>query len=150
MALPPSGLLTESISLSLAMLSFTARPRSLAIVDTRSTALMNSAFGDLHLLVVALRDDAAVIGERAVDQLRGQRHGADLEAHLGRADTPTFTAAALSSIRRCSSCTVFRGMMTPGMPSAPFGSGSSTCARRCPSVATARSIVFLPLSAVCR
>jgi hypothetical protein len=36
------------------------------------------------------------------------------------------------------------------MPEAPEGNGSSTCASRCPSVATARSIVDFPLTAVCR
>jgi len=49
-ALPPSGLLTDSTSLSPLMLSLTARPRSLAMVETRSTALMNSAFETLSAL----------------------------------------------------------------------------------------------------
>ena len=35
--------------------------------------------------------------------------------------TPTVTVSVLPSIRRCSSCTVFLGMMTPGIPSAPLG-----------------------------
>ncbi len=64
--------------------------------------------------------------------------------------TLTVTFSVLSSIRRCSSCTVFLGMMTPGMPSEPLGRGSSACASRCPSVATARSIGVLPLSAMWR
>ncbi len=34
--------------------------------------------------------------------------------------------------------------MTPGMPLAPDGSGISNCARRCPSVATARKVSLLP------
>ena len=65
------------------MLSFTARPRSLAMVDTRSTALMNSALRHLQLLVVGLRDHPPVVRESAVDQLGGERDGADLEAGLG-------------------------------------------------------------------
>ena len=47
---------------------------------------------------------------------------------------------SLSSISLRISFTALRGTMTPGMPAAPSGSGVSTCASRCPSVATARSI----------
>ena len=65
-------------------------------------------------------------------------------------DTPTITVLSLSSIRRCSSCTVLRGRMMPGMPLAPLGAGSSAWARRWPSVATARSVCSLPRWAVCR
>ena len=49
-----------------------------------------------------------------------------------------------SSLR--SSFTVLRGTMTPGIPPAPSGSGSSTRASRCPSVATARSTCTPSLS----
>ena len=38
-------------------------------------------------------------------------------------DSSIATSASLSSIRRCTSPTVLRGTMTPGMPSAPAGSG---------------------------
>ncbi len=47
------------------------------------------------------------------------------------------------SIRRWTSPTVLRGTITPGMPSACVGSGRSTCARRWPSVATARRVAVL-------
>ena len=84
MALPPSGLLTDSTSLSPLMLSLTARPRSLAMVDTRSTALLNSALETFSTLSLPLGITRRVVGEGAVDQLGGQRDGADLEARLGR------------------------------------------------------------------
>ena len=102
------------------MLSLTARPRSLAMVETRSTALDELGVGDLELLVVGLRDHARIVGEGAVDQLGGERDGADLEARLGGRHADR-TVPSLSSIRRCSSCTVLRGRMMPGMPAAPFG-----------------------------
>ena len=143
-ALPPSGLLTDSTSLSALMLSFTARPRSLAMVDTRSTALMNSALETFSSLSLAFGITRAIVGEGAVDQLRGQRDGADLEARLGRRHADVARCSSLSSIRRCSSCTVLRGRMMPGMPSAPLGAGSSAWASRWPSVATARSVGSLP------
>src|SRR5690606_23119714 len=38
---------------------------------------------DLHDLVVAGRDHAAIIGEGAVDELRGQHNAAELETYLG-------------------------------------------------------------------
>ena len=43
---------------------------------------------------------------------------------------------------------MLRGAMTPGMPEAPSGAGVSTRARRCPSVAAARSMVVPPASTV--
>ena len=51
------------------------------------------------------------------------------------------TVSLPSSTSLTISATALRGMMTPGMPSEPVGAGSSTRASRCPSVATARSIV---------
>ena len=81
-----SGLLTDRMSLCRLMLSFTARPRSLAIVDTRSTALMNSAFDTFSCLSLALRDDAPVVGESAVDQLGGEREVPISKRDLGGAD----------------------------------------------------------------
>ena len=47
-------------------------------------ALLEAARIDLQDLVVAGRDDAAVIGESAVDQLRGQQRLAQIETDLGR------------------------------------------------------------------
>ena len=59
------------------------------------------------------------------------------------ADSSIATSPSPVSISRCTSPTVLRGTMMPGMPAAPSGSGSSTCARRWPSVATARSVGVL-------
>ena len=64
-------------------LSFTARPRSLAMVDTRSTALMNCAFETTLDLSLDFGMTRAIVGECAVDQLRRQRDRPDLEPHLG-------------------------------------------------------------------
>src|SRR5580692_11322604 len=40
-------------------------------------------------------------------------------------DSSMPTSASLSSINRCTSPTVLRGTITPGMPDAPFGNGRS-------------------------
>ena len=85
-ALPPSGLLTESdelVGLDVEL------DRASALAGDGRDAVdgrLELGIGDLHLLVVALRNDAPVVGEGAVDQLGGERHRADLEAHLGGAD----------------------------------------------------------------
>ena len=83
MALPESGLLTASVSWPSAIDSFTARPRSDEMVETRSTARGEALAVDDQLLVVAGRDDALVVREGAVDQLGGQHDAADGEADLG-------------------------------------------------------------------
>ena len=97
---------------------------------------------DGHELVVAGRDDALIVREGAVDQFRGQHDAARPSgapwpgtARRARSRSPPSTSFWISA-------TALRGMITPGMPSEPFGAGSiSTRARRCPSVATARSAV---------
>ncbi len=65
-------------------------------------------------------------------------------------DSAMSTSPLTSSSSLRSSVTVLRGTITPGMPPAPSGSGSSTRASRCPSVATARSTRVPSLSAACR
>ena len=50
MALPESGLVTESTSLLPDSASFTARPRSLETVETRSTAAAKSALSIVSFL----------------------------------------------------------------------------------------------------
>ena len=64
-------------------------------------------------------------------------------------DISTTTSAPRSSTSFCTSATALRGTITPGMPAAPAGAGSSTRARRWPSVATARSIMCPSTSIVC-
>ena len=65
-------------------------------------------------------------------------------------DNSILISASWSSISRCTSPTVLRGTITPGMSAAPFGCGRSTCASRWPSVATARNTGCLALPAACR
>ena len=65
-------------------------------------------------------------------------------------DSATSTVPLTSSSSLRSSATVLRGTMTPGIAPAPSGSGSSTRARRWPSVATARSTLVPSLSVACR
>ncbi len=65
-------------------------------------------------------------------------------------DTDTATCMSSSSSSLRISPTVLRGTMMPGMPAAPCGSGSSTWASRCPSVATARKVALLAVPATCK
>ena len=73
-----------------------------------------------------------------------------IEKRILADDSSMLTSASLSSISRCTSVTVLRGTMMPGMPAAPAGTGRSVCASRWPSVATARSVCDLPEPATCR
>ena len=59
-------------------------------------------------------------------------------------------SASRSSMRRCTSPTVLRGTMMPGMPSEPDGASISARAKRWPSVATERSFSSPLLSMVWR
>ena len=125
------------------MLSFTARVLSAEIVETRSTAWANSLQSSASDFVVAGRDDALIIRERAVDQLGGQFHAVEGELDLGVRQRNFDGAVGIveqpAQLRRSSCAARSRRACRP----APSGSSSSKRARRWPSVATARSIRVL-------
>ena len=142
MALPESGLVTDSTSRPPVIESLTARPRSLDTVETRSTAASKSFLSTVSSLVVVDRDDARVIGEGAVDQLGGQHHVADGEADLaGRQLDRDLAFAGLDQSLHFADRLARHD--DAGHAGGARGSGNSTCARRWPSVATARSVAAL-------
>ena len=110
---------------ALAATIFTARVFSLAMVETRSTPSSKLRGSTLSTLSLPVGMTRPVIGEGAVDQLRGQHRLAEREADLGRRQRDLDRAvdsrrAACAARRR-----ILRGTITSGMPSAPVGSVTS-------------------------
>ena len=131
------------------MLSFTGRERSLLMAATRATACSKASFGTVSVLSLPRGITRSYSGKVPSISLEVSETVPSAKRILV-SDRRTSISSCVSSASLRTSFTVLRGTITPGMPFAPSGSGSSTRARRWPSVATARSTGVPSASAACR
>ena len=118
--------------------SFTGRDRSDEIAATRATASAKSFLPTRSTLSLSRGMTRSYSGKVPSISLLVSVTGPAWN-WMRVSDSAISTSPVTSSSSLRSSLTVLRGTITPGMPPAPSGSGSSTRARRWPSVATARS-----------
>ncbi len=149
LATPCSALLADRVSRPGSSVSLTGRERSWLMAATRATASAKSFLPTRKMRVLLRGITRSYSGNVPSISLDVRVTGPAVN-WMRVSESAISTSSGASSISLRTSATVLRGTITPGIPAAPAGKSASTRARRCPSVATARSLASPSTSVPCR